>query len=145
MTNTMYIVWAGLIILFAVIEGMTVQLVSIWFVIGSVAGLICSLLKAPVWLQITVAVAVSIIALIITRPIIKKHITPKITPTNADRVIGKVGIVEEDIDNTKAVGLVSVDGQIWSARALDGELIAKGEQVDVLKIEGAKIIVKKHN
>ncbi len=145
MTNTMYIVWAGLIILFAVIEGMTVQLVSIWFVIGSVAGLICSLLKAPVWLQITVAVAVSIIALIITRPIIKKHITPKITPTNADRVIGKVGIVEEDIDNTKAVGLVSVDGQIWSARAQDGELIAKGEQVDVLKIEGAKIIVKKHN
>ncbi|MBO5495238.1 MAG: NfeD family protein [Eubacterium sp.] len=145
MTNTMYIVWAGLIILFAVIEGMTVQLVSIWFVIGSVAGLICSLLKAPVWLQITVAVAVSIIALIITRPIIKKHITPKITPTNADRVIGKVGIVEEDIDNTKAVGLVSVDGQMWSARAQDGELIAKGEQVDVLKIEGAKIIVKKHN
>ena len=145
MTNTMYIVWAGLIILFAVLEGMTVQLVSIWFVIGSVAGLICSLLKAPVWLQITVAVAVSIIALIITRPIIKKHITPKITPTNADRVIGKVGIVEEDIDNTKAVGLVSVDGQIWSARAQDGELIAKGEQVDVLKIEGAKIIVKKHN
>ncbi len=145
MTNTMYIVWAGLIILFAVIEGMTVQLVSIWFVIGSVAGLICSLLKAPVWLQITVAVAVSIIALIITRPIIKKHITPKITPTNADRVIGKVGIVDEDIDNTKAVGLVSVDGQIWSARAQDGELIAKGEQVDVLKIEGAKIIVKKHN
>ena len=143
--NTMYIVWAGLILFFGVLEAVTVQLVSIWFVIGCIAGLIAAMLGAPLWLQVVITVAVSIIALLVTRPLVKKHITPKMTPTNADRVIGSTGIVTDAIDNTEAVGLVKVDGQVWSARSADGAMIAPGTEVEVLGIEGAKIIVKETN
>ena len=141
--NTVYdIVWAALIVFFGVLGAVTVQLVSVWFVIGSVAGLIAALLGAPLWLQVTVAVAVSILTLLVTRPLVKKHITPKVTPTNADRVIGSRGIVLETVDNAQAVGLVRVDGQVWSAKSADGTPLSPDTAVEVLRIEGAKIIVQ---
>ena len=121
--DTMIYIWAGLIIFFAVLEAATVQLVSIWFVIGSVAGLVASLFGAPIYLQVVIAVIVSVIALIITRPLVKKHITPNRVPTNADRVIGKTGTVTEKIDNSSGGGLVKVEGQVWSARSVDDELL----------------------
>ena len=40
--STMYIIWAAAILLFGIAEGVTVQLVSIWFLIGAVAALIAA-------------------------------------------------------------------------------------------------------
>jgi len=141
--DTIYYIWFAAIILFAVLEAVTVQLVSVWFVIGSVAGLVSALLGAPIYLQVIISVVVSIIALLVTRPLVKKHIKTNVIPTNADRIIGKTGVVTEEIDNSKAVGLVKVDGQIWSAKSEYDELLPPDTSVEVLKIEGAKIIVKK--
>lgn len=140
--TSMYIIWAVAIVFFAVAEGMTTQLVSIWFVIGSIAGLVSAFLGAPIWLQVLIAVAVSILALVITRPIAKKRLTPRIEPTNADKCIGKEAIVVEEINNIESKGQAKADGKVWSARSLNGDIIPANTVVIVEKIEGVKLIVR---
>lgn len=140
--NAMYILWAALIIIFAVFEAATAQLVSIWFVVGALASLISAFLGANFAVQIIIFIAISILALVITRPLVKKYINPKKERTNADKVLGQEGIVVEDIDNIQAKGQVKIDGKIWSARSLDNSLISEGERVIIEKIEGVKLIVK---
>lgn len=139
--TTMYMIWAFAIVAFGVLEGITAQLVSIWFVIGAIASLIASFLGATLTIQIIVFVAVSSLALLITRPIIKKRLNTKIQPTNADRCISQTGIVIEEINNLTPTGQVKVDGKIWTARSSNQETIAEGAVVTVEKIDGVKLIV----
>ena len=141
--TTMYIFWAVAIVIFAVAEAVTAQLVSIWFVLGAIAALIAALFGASAVIQAIVFIAVTILALVITRPLVKKYIRPKKEYTNADKVIGQIGIVCEDIDNINATGQVKIDGKIWTARSADGSLIPNGSNVVIDRIEGVKLIVTK--
>ena len=136
-----YIFWVIAIVVFAILEAVTTQLVSVWFIVGSIAALVSERLGAPFWLQLVVFVGVSAITLILTRPLIKKHLKPKNEPTNADRVIGQTAVVTEKIDNLSAAGFVKVDGQIWSARSCDDTVIEEGKQVEIKRIDGVKLIV----
>lgn len=140
--TTIYILWTAVIIVFGVFEAVTVQLVSIWFVIGAIAALVASLFGANFIIQIVIFVVVSVLALVITRPLVKKYIHPKKQPTNADKVLKQIGIVVEDINNLNATGQVKVDGKIWTARTIDNSLISKDKKVIIEKIEGVKLIVK---
>ncbi len=137
----MYIIWAAAILILGVLEGITVQLVSIWFVFGAVAALIASICGANLTVQIIVFIAVSVISLLVTRPLVKKKLTANKQPTNADRCIGLDGVVTEQIDNLKPSGLVKVDGKIWSARSADGSVIEPESIVTIEKIDGVKLIV----
>ncbi len=140
--TTVYIFWAAAIIIFGIAEAVTVQLVSIWFLVGAIAALITALCGASPVIQIIVFIAVSVLALVITRPLVKKYITPKRENTNADRVIGQTGIVTQDIDNIKATGQVKVDGKFWTARSFDNSVIPAEREVIIDKIDGVKLIVK---
>ena len=134
--------WLGATVVFGAVEALTVGIVSIWFALGSLAALIAAALHAEMWLQITVFLAVSAIALIATRPLVKKKILLRTTPTNSDMVIGESAVVEEEIDNLAGIGAVKVQGKIWSARSDNGEQIPAGSIVRVSRIEGVKLIVK---
>ena len=136
------ILWVGAIILFLVVEAATAGLTCIWFALGSVAALLTAWLRGPIWLQIVWFLVVSVSALLLTRPLARKFINGRKTPTNADRAIGRIGIVTETIDNIAASGAVKLDGQVWTARSADGEIIAMGERVEALEIRGVKLIVK---
>lgn len=138
-------VWTVVMIVMALIEAATPQLVTIWFALGALVALLASVLHAPFGLQLTLFVVVSVVAVLCTRPLAKKYLKPLKTPTNADRVIDKVGIVQDPIDNTNATGTVKVDGAVWSARSLSQEPIPSGTQVKVIRIEGVKLIVEKNN
>ena len=136
-------VWIALTVVFILIEAMTTQLLTIWFAAGSAAAIIATLLDASPLVQCIVFVAVSLIALIATRPLVKKLTKQKFSPTNADRFIGETAIVTESIDNIAQTGLVKLQGTVWTARSGNGEIIAEGESVTVRKIEGVKLIVEK--
>ncbi len=138
----MYVVWAVLIVAFCVLEGVTAQLVSIWFVIGAVAALIARFLGAGLIIQIVIFIAVSIIALLITRPLVRKKLNTQAEKTNADRCIGMQGVVTEEINNLAPTGQVKADGKIWTARSATGEVIPAGTVITVEKIDGVKLIVK---
>ena len=136
-------VWLVLLVVFVVFEAATVQLVSVWFALGALAALIAAICHGPAWLQITLFILVSAISFAVTRPLVKKFSTSKIQKTNADRCIGDTAVVTEEINNLEAKGLVKVDGNIWTARSENNDVIPAGEKVTVIKIEGVKLIVKK--
>ncbi len=133
--------WLCLAVASAVIELATPQLVSLWFCVGALLSLLCASLNADLWIQITVFVVSSVALVFITRPLYKKHIQPKLVPTNTDALIGQVAIVTQAIDNIEATGLTKVSGQIWSAQSENGCAIAEGEKVIIKAISGVKLIV----
>ena len=137
-------IWVTLIILLILIEALTPQLLTIWFAAGSAVGLILALLKLPELLQIGAAVAVSLALLVATRPLVRK-LNRTAERTNAMSVIGKTAVVTDRIDNIAGTGRVSVAGQSWSARSADNEPLREGDTVQVLHIEGVKVIVTKVN
>ncbi len=141
---TMLIFWVVLLILLIIVEAVTAQMVTIWFAAGALGAIVAERLGAEVWLQWVVFVVVSAIALVVTRPLVKKLTKTTVQPTNADRYIGQIAVVTETIDNIEAKGQVNVSGAVWTARSADGSVIEKDEKVTVERIDGVKLIVKKN-
>ena len=139
--NWAAVVWLALMVVFLLIEASTVTLVSTWFAVGALAALIAGLLNAPVWLQVMVFVLVSAAALSALRPLVRRYVTPKITKTNVDAVIGSTGLVTVAIDNVSAVGQVKLGAMYWTARSTAGNRIPEGTLVQVDRIEGVKVFV----
>lgn len=135
--------WIIAMVVFLVIEAVTVGIVSVWFAIGALFAMVTAMLGANLWVQITVFLVVSAIALYFTRPLVKKFVNNKVEPTNADMLIGKECRVVETIDNLSGTGAVYVDGKTWTARTVDEEIIPEGQLVKAERIEGVKLIVKK--
>ena len=136
----MVIGWFIAFVILLIIELVTVNLVTIWFAIGAVAAIITTIFTDSILIQSIVFVVVSVIALLITKPLIKKFKKFEVEPTNSDRVIGKVGDVTKKIEKNK-YGEVKVYGNTWTASSKD--VIEVGERVRVLSIDGVKLIVEK--
>ncbi|MBQ4381781.1 MAG: NfeD family protein, partial [Oscillospiraceae bacterium] len=140
--NYWSLTWLIAAVVFGVAEAVTVSLVTIWFAAGAVVAMVAALLGAPVWLQVVLFLAVSVAVLAALRPFAKKYVNGIRRPTNADRVLGVVCPVTEDIDNILGSGTVTVDGKVWSARSAGGETIAAGTLVRPVSIQGVKLIVE---
>ena len=131
-------VWLGLMILFLIAEGATVSLVSLWF---AVVAMFAALLGAGAWLQTGLFLVVSGALLLMLRPIVRRYLVPKITPTNVDSLVGATGLVTEAIDNVTASGQVKLGAMEWTARSTTGENIPQGTLIRVDRIEGVKVYV----
>ena len=136
-----WIGWLVLMVVFLIVEGVTISLVSIWFAVGSLGALIATVLGMPLWVQVTLFLVLSATMLACLRPFVKKFIQPKIAATNIDSVIGSAGYVTEDIDNLSARGQVKLGGMVWSARSTSGDPICKDTKIKVDRIEGVKVFV----
>ena len=137
------ILWLVLIIFFVVVEAATVQLVSIWLAAGALAALLPAMLGMPLLVQILVFLAISALCLICTRPFVRKVLAVKKVNTNADRAIGRTGLVTETVDNSLEQGRVLADGLSWKAKAVDNAVLEAGTRVTILAIQGVTLIVKK--
>lgn len=135
------IIWLVLMVIFLIVEASTVVMMSLWFAAGSLAALVVAVTGGPVGLQVLVFLAVSAALLACLRPMVRKHVTPKLTPTNVDSVVGSEGYVTADIDNVAATGSVKLGSMEWTARSTAGVPILKGTLVRVDKIEGVKAFV----
>ena len=118
----MIVIWIAAIVVFGIVEAVTVGLVSIWFVLGAVAGLLAAVLGAALLVQ--------------------KMLHRDETPTNADRVLGQTARVTETIDNTVPTGAVYADGKTWTARSASGRVIPKDTLVKVQRMEGVRLFVE---
>lgn len=135
-------IWLGFAVVMAVCEAATTQLVSVWFVVGAICAAITTIFTGSIIIQSLVFVFVSLIALIVTKPLVKKFKqSHEKVNTNSDRLIGQVGVVLHAIDDPQSIGQVKVMGEIWSARS-DYAPIAKNERIKVLAIEGVKLLVE---
>ena len=142
MQTVMLMFWTVLIVFFIFVEAMTAQLVSIWFALGALSAGVASLFSASVRIQWIIFVAITIITLCATRPIVRKLLKKGANPTNADRNIGKSAVVTEEIDNINGRGQVRINGATWTARSCDGTIYPVDQIVTVDRIEGVKLIVK---
>ena len=137
--------WLGVMLLALFVEGATAAITSLWFVVGALGAMLAAFLGAEIWLQVVVFAAVSVVCLLLLRPILKKYIEPKKVRTNVDALIGSQGVVLEKIDNIAGTGRVKLGGMEWTARSVTGEIIEEGTVIQVEKIEGVKVFVKMQN
>ena len=135
----MSLIWLIAFLGLLLVEFLTVGLVSIWFAVGALGALITSFITESVLIQTIVFVIVSVITLIVTKPLMKKFKVTNFEPTNSDRVIGKVVEVTKEIKSNE-YGEVVVFGTVWLAASDKNHKV--GSKVVVQKIEGNKLIVK---
>ena len=138
----MWIIWVAAIIFFGIVEAATVNMVSLWFVGGSMAALIAQILGGPVWLQVLLFFVVSAGLLLALRPFVKKFVTPKQVATNADMVLGREAYITETVDNLRGTGALKLDGRTWTVRNMGEDLLTEGTLVRIVKIEGVKLMVE---
>lgn len=143
----MWILWLILMVVFIVIEGITLGLTTVWCAVGSLAAAICAYFGANVGIQIAVMVIVSVVCFFICLKWIKPQLDArhekKENATNADRLFGEEAIVIKEINTLESKGQVKVRGDVWSAKTSDPErVIPVGAKVKVIKTEGVKLLVE---
>lgn len=135
-------IWIAAIIVFGVLEAATYQLVSVWFAIGAIGGLIARLLGFDFAVQMAVFLILTALSLCCLRPISMKWLKPKIIKTNADNLIGQEVLITETVDNINGRGKGKINGMTWTVRSADNSEIPEKSLAVVEKIEGVKLIVK---
>lgn len=134
-----WLIMAGLCI---IIESITVGFFVFWFAIGALISLVVSLFIDNFLIQAIIFVITSTLLIIFTKPLVKKFLkSPSQKPTNVYSIIGKEGIVLEEIDSIQSTGKVKVKGELWSA--ISDEPIEKDAKIKVVSINGVKLKVEK--
>ena len=145
-TSFAWIAWLVLILVFVIIEMLTLDFVFLMIAIGSLGGLIAGLLGAPWWLQLIIAAALSVVLLFFIRPPLLHRLKRGGDPakSNVDALIGMNGVVVSTVSRTAGLVKLSV-GETWTARLSPGQSrpveLVPGEHVIVLSIEGATAVV----
>jgi len=139
--NWAAVFWLVLLVIFLAAEAATVTLISLWFAAGSLAAMVVSLLSGSPGLQVFVFLAVSAVMLSALRPLVRKHLKPRIVSTNIDSVIDSQGYVTEEINNLTAQDQVKLGNMYWTARSSSGDSIPAGTRIQADRIEGVKVYV----
>lgn len=135
--------WIGAVIAFVIIEAATYQLVSVWFAVGSIGGMIAYMLNFDFGAQMAVFLILSVIALICLRPLSMKILKPKGFKTNADSLVGREILITKNVSNVNSSGEGKINGMTWTVRSADGSEFNEGDVAVVKKIEGVKLIVER--
>ena len=137
-------IWLAVIVIFLIIEGVTLGLTTIWFAGGALIAFIAALFRVPIVIQFLLFFIVSLALLFLTRPIAIKYFNKDRIKTNIDTLIGKQAVVISEINNLKGEGKVILEGKEWTARSNNKyEILEDGMVVKILRIEGVKLIVEK--
>lgn len=131
-------IWLGIVICLALIEILTINLTTIWFVASGLISLVISIFIDNYILEFSVFVIGGVLLLVFTRSYLTTKFSSNIK-TNLDRVVGMKGIVTEEITKNNP-GEVKVDGKRWTA--ISNKNIEKNKEVKIIKIDGVKLIVE---
>ncbi len=145
LTQYLWLVWLGFILICVIIELLTLEFTFLMIAAGSLGGLGANLLGAPWWLQIIVALVLSVLLLVLIRPVLlrltRKGADP--TPSNVAALCGMAGRVVLALGETG--GQVKLaNGETWTAQLDDTAGVAGvdvGEPVTVTAIRGSTAIV----
>lgn len=143
-----WIAWLVLILVFVIIEMLTLDFVFLMIAVGSLGGLISGLLGAPWWLQLIVAAALSIVLLFFLRPPLLHRLKRGADPakSNVEALIGMGATVVSTVSRTTGQVKLAV-GETWTARLAteatrpEAPELVPGEHVVVVRIEGATAVV----
>jgi membrane protein implicated in regulation of membrane protease activity len=138
-----WVVWLGLIVIFLIVEMLTLDFTFLMLAIGSVGGLVAGLVGAPWWLDILVAGVLALLLLFFVRPPLLHRLRRGGDPalTNVDALLGLTGtVVLVFADGRGQVKLAN--GETWTSRTADAaDALREGETVTVTLIDGATAVV----
>lgn len=135
-------IWLIIAGLFIIIEAFTSGFLIFWFGIGALVSMIASIFIEDIFIQTIIFIISSVILIFATKPFVKKFTNSKTISTNINSLIGKTGIVVKNIDNLASVGQVKINGELWSAKSINNQIIPDNTKVEIIKIDGVKLIVK---
>lgn len=139
----MSIIWILIIILLLIIEIMTVDLYSIWYVLSGIISFIISYFKNSISTNFLVQLIICIIFGTILLSLFRKktiaYLKSKNIIYNKDKQVGLIGIVSKRITKTKD-GQIIINNKTWNASS-DKKLLV-GTKVKVISVDGEKLRVK---
>ena len=141
--STMFWIWLSIMVVAVILEIITTDLVSIWFAFGSIVPLILSAFDVlnPIW-QTTIFVVISAILIVSLRKVTIKWLFKNTnSKTNVDALIGEKHRLLETTD-FETLGKIKIKDIDWSVMGEKQQTIEKGSVVEIVKIEGNKLIVK---
>ncbi|MGL4254907.1 MAG: NfeD family protein [Microbacterium sp.] len=140
-----WIGWLVLILVFLVIEMLTLDFTFLMLSIGGLAGLGADLIGAPIWLQVIIAAVVAAVLVLFLRPPLLRRLRrgEDPTPSNVDALIDLGGRVVSTVSAHGGQVRLS-NGDVWTARTEVGEL-EPGTPVNVSRIDGATAVVRPTN
>lgn len=138
------LMWLAVIVIAAVLEAVTTQVITIWFAVGAFGALLAGAFSAPLYVQIIIFTFVSVLLLILARPILMRFMknTAKISTVNSE--IGRTAKVVQEINALKKTGRVLLGDVNWNAVSENGsDVIEIGENVEVRAVDGTTLVVSK--
>jgi membrane protein implicated in regulation of membrane protease activity len=146
-TTWSWVFWLALILVFIVVEVLSLSFVFLMLAVGSLGGLVAGLIGAPWWVQIIVAAALSLILLFFVRPPLL-HVMKggrAGARSNLVALLGLPGSVVVEFDDHGRNGQVKLaNGETWTSRLAEGSTgksPAEGQKVVVTAIDGATAVV----
>lgn len=139
----MWTFWLIVSGIFFVLEIFTTGFLVFWLGIAGLISMIISLFTTNLVIQTVVFVVTASMLMFFTRPLVNKFLKidkDSPVPTNVYRIIGKSGIVMEDIESNIVPGKVKISGDFWTA--ISNTKITKGSKVKVIEVDGVKIKVE---
>ena len=138
----MWQIWLIASGVFFILEIFTVGFLVFWLGVAALLAMLISFLTDSIIIQTTVFVISSALLIFATRPLVNKITKKDTVPTNVYSIVGKRGIVIEDIDWTTGTGQIKSEGEVWSAKTNEHINIPKGTEVEIESIDGVKVFVK---
>src|SRR5215208_3733362 len=126
--------WLGLAFVAAVIEVSIPHFGSMFISLGAVAGAAAALLGFDIPIQVGVFIVIMVVSLAVLRTRLLGKLGGPGSPSRTDQVIGRHGLVTDDIDPVVGTGRVNVAGEDWAARSK--EAIIAGTKVKVIAADG---------
>lgn len=118
------------------------MLISVWFCVGAAVALLASMLHLAFIWQVVLFFIASLLCLAAIRPAASRYLRGNTIATNADRYVGLRTKLLKTLTRENW-GEVKIHGVIWNVAGVDDSMIPEGSNVEVIAIEGSKLIVKK--
>lgn len=137
-------IWIIVIVATVIIEAFTMEMVSAWFAVGAIIPLILSACNVGSWeLHVILFILISAVLILSLRKLTLKFLFKNSNEkTNLDSIIGNTYRMLERTD-FETRGSVKINGVVWSVEGENQETIEKDELVEIVKVVGNKLIVKK--
>ena len=138
-----WVIWLIAAVVFAVGEIATLGFFLAPFAGGALLAALVSALGGGTLISLLVFLLVAGVLLAALRPIARSHRRqPAQLRTGTAALVGRSAMVIERISNDADTGCVKLEGETWTARAYDEDVVIEpGKRVHVIEIRGATALV----
>lgn len=129
--------------IFFVVEMATAGFFVFWLGIGALISMLCSIFIPSIYIQALIFVISSSLLILLTKPFVMRFVSKDNTvATNAFSIVGRHGIVIKEINPLFGTGQIKISGETWSAKSENEDVIPENSDVEVVKIDGVKAVVR---